>query len=147
LEGDFHFSNLLESYVCTGLGLIETKTIVHWVRTNANVELDAGTNTFASDLLPDLIAALRRTRKGDLVAVISGDPGVGPELEAWCRFTHNSLVDMAIEEGRTRWVLRCRQAPEQVGEDRPALACGFTPISTAISAATSRPHSPTHVLP
>ena len=89
------------------------------MRTNANVELDAGTKTFASGLLPDLIAALRRSRKGDLVAVISGDPSVGPELEAWCRFTHNSLVDMAVEEGRTRWVLRYGDAPEQVGEDRP----------------------------
>src|SRR6266850_2434692 len=89
------------------------------MRTNANVELDAGTKTFASGLLPDLIAALRRSRKGDLVAVISGDPSIGPELEAWCRFTRNSLVDVAIEEGRTRWMLRYGEAPEQVGEDRP----------------------------
>jgi hypothetical protein len=103
----------------TGLGFFEPKTIVHCMRTNANVELDAGTKTFASGLLPDLIAALRRSRKGDLVAVIGDDPGVGPELEAWCRFTHNSLVDMAVEEGRTRWVLRYGEAPKQVGEDRP----------------------------
>ena len=89
------------------------------MRTNANVELDAGTKTFASGLLPDLIAALRRSRKGDLVAVISSDPGIGPELEAWCRFTRNSLVDMAVEEGRTRWVLRYGEPPEDVGEDRP----------------------------
>src|SRR5216683_3916926 len=89
------------------------------MRTNANVELDAGTKTFASGLLPDLIAALRRSRKGDLVAVISGDPGIGPELEAWCRFTRNSLVDVAVEEGRTRWVLRYGEARENVGEDRP----------------------------
>ena len=89
------------------------------MRTNANVELDAGTKTFASGLLPDLIAALRRSRKGDLVAVISSDPNIGPDLEAWCRFTYNSLVDMAVDEGRTRWVLRYGEAPEQVGEDRP----------------------------
>src|SRR5256886_17110970 len=101
------------------LGFLEPKTIVHCMRTNPNVELDAGTKTFGSVLLPDVIAALRRSRKGDLVAVISGDPSVGPELEAWCRFTRNSLVDMAVEEGRTRWVLRYGEAPEQVGEDRP----------------------------
>src|SRR5258708_34451256 len=89
------------------------------MRTNANVELDAGTKTFASGLLPDLIAALRRSRKGDLVAVISGDPGIGPELETWCRFTRNSLVDIAVDEGRTRWVLRYGEALENVGEDRP----------------------------
>jgi pyruvate-formate lyase-activating enzyme len=103
----------------TDLGFLDANTIVHCMRTNANVELDAGTKTFASGLLPDLIAALRLSRKGDLVAVTSGDPGVGPELEAWCRITHNSLVDMAVEEGRTRWVLRYGEAPEQVGEDRP----------------------------
>src|SRR3977135_823560 len=105
--------------VHTGLGFFEKKPIVHCMRSNANVELDAGTKTFASGLLPDLIAALRRSRKGDLVAVISGDPSIGPELEAWCRFTCNSLVDIAVDEGRTRWVLRYGEAPEQVGEDRP----------------------------
>src|ERR1700681_2873028 len=88
------------------LGFLEPKPIVHRMKTNANVELDAGTKTFASGLLPDLIAALRLSRKGDLVAVISGDPGIGPELETWCRFTRNSLVDIAVEEGRTRWVVR-----------------------------------------
>jgi pyruvate-formate lyase-activating enzyme len=89
------------------------------MRINVNVELDAGTKIFASGLLPDLIAALRRSRKGDLVAVISDDPSIGPELEAWCRFTRNSLIDTAVEEGRTRWVLRYGEPPENVGEDRP----------------------------
>src|SRR5260221_12472927 len=101
------------------LGFLEPKTIVHRMKTNANVELDAGTKTFASGLLPDLIASLRLSRKGDLVAVISGDPGIGPELETWCRFTRNSLVDIAVEGGRTRWVLRYGEALENVGEDRP----------------------------
>jgi pyruvate-formate lyase-activating enzyme/TusA-related sulfurtransferase len=84
-----------------------------------SIELDASGKTFASGLLPDLIAALRRCRKGDLVAVISSDPDIGPELETWCRFTRNSLVDTAVEEGRTRWVLRYGEASEKVGEDRP----------------------------
>src|ERR1700676_2592006 len=89
------------------------------MKANANVELEAGTKTFASGLLPDLIAVLRRSQKGDLVAVVSGDPGIGPELEAWCRFTRNSLVDVAVEEGRTRWVLRYGEVPENIAEDRP----------------------------
>ncbi len=89
------------------------------MRINANVELDAGSKTFASGFLPELIAALRRSRKGDLVAVTSADPAIGPELEAWCRFTRNSLVDTEVEEGRTRWVLRYGEAPDDVGEDRP----------------------------
>jgi pyruvate-formate lyase-activating enzyme len=87
--------------------------------TTVKVELDAGSKTFASGLLPDLIAALRRVRKGDLVAVISSNPNLGHELEAWCRFTRNSLVDTAVEKGHTRWVLRYGEAPENVGEDRP----------------------------
>jgi pyruvate-formate lyase-activating enzyme len=86
---------------------------------NANIEIDAGHKTFASGLLPDLIAALRRSHKGDLIALISGNPSIGPALETWCRFTHNNLVDTTIEDGRTRWVLRYGEAPEDVGEDRP----------------------------
>jgi pyruvate-formate lyase-activating enzyme/TusA-related sulfurtransferase len=89
------------------------------MRTTANIELDAGTKTFASGLLPDLIAALRRSRKGDLLAVISDDPNVGPELEVWCRFTGNSLIGIQVAEGRRRWVLRYGEAPENVGEARP----------------------------
>ena len=89
------------------------------MKTSACIELDAGTKTFASGLLPDLIAALRRSRKGELVAVISSDPGIGPELETWCRFTRNSLIETAVEDGRTRWVLRYGEAPEGVGEYRP----------------------------
>ena len=85
----------------------------------ANHELDAGTKTFASGLLPDLIALLRRSRKGELVAVTSRDPNLGPELEAWCRFTRNSLIGTEVEAGRTRWVLRYGEAPEDTGEERP----------------------------
>ena len=87
--------------------------------TIADVEVDAGSKTFATGLLPELIAALRRCRRGDLVAVTSSDPALGAELEAWCRFTRNSLVDVAEEEGRTRWVLRHGEAPANVGGDRP----------------------------
>ena len=89
------------------------------MRMKANLELDAGAKTFASGLLADLIAVLRRSRKGDLIAVTSSDPGIGPELEAWCRFTRNGLIDIAVEDGRTRWLLRYGEASEIVGEDRP----------------------------
>jgi pyruvate-formate lyase-activating enzyme/TusA-related sulfurtransferase len=87
--------------------------------TNADIEVDAGSKTFGTGLLPELIAALRRCHKGDLVAVTSRDPALGPELEAWCRFTHNSLVDVAEVEGCTRWVVRHGEAPANVREDRP----------------------------
>jgi pyruvate-formate lyase-activating enzyme len=87
--------------------------------TNVAIELDAGEKTFASGLLTDLIALLRRSRKGELVAVTSHDPNLGPELEAWCRFTRNTLIDTEVEAGRTRWVLRHGEVPEDAKEDRP----------------------------
>jgi organic radical activating enzyme/TusA-related sulfurtransferase len=93
-------------------------TIVPSMTAKASVEVDAGSKTFATGLLPELISALRRSRKGDLVAVTSRDPAVGPELEAWCRFTRNSLVDVAQEKGRTRWVFRHGEAPANVELDR-----------------------------
>ena len=87
--------------------------------TKASIELDGGAKTFASGLLPELIAALRRSRKGDLVAVISSEPNVGAELEAWCRFTRNTLVDTTAEGGRMRWVVRYGEAPANADADRP----------------------------
>jgi hypothetical protein len=41
---------------------------------------EAGSKTPASGLLSDLIASLRRSRKGDLVAVTSFAPNIGSNL-------------------------------------------------------------------
>jgi len=73
----------------------------------ADVDLDIGRKTFTSGLLPELIAVLRRRRPGDLVAIVSDEPGVGPELATWCHFTGNPLVETTAEQGRSRWVFRC----------------------------------------
>lgn len=83
-----------------------------------DVQLDIGRKTFSSGLLPELIAVLGRSRPGDLVAVVGDDTSVGPELETWCRFTGNTLVESTVAQGRTRWVFRCGSAavPE---DDRP----------------------------
>lgn len=89
------------------------------MRIKANIELDAGDKSFATGLLPELISALRRCRPGDLLAVISSDSGLGTDLEAWCRFTRNGLVDAAVECGRNRWVIRCGEAPSNTDSDRP----------------------------
>jgi len=83
-----------------------------------SIEIDAGTRTFASGLLPELIAALRRCRPGDLLAVIGSEANIGVDLEAWCRFTRNTLIDTTTEAGRTRWVIRCGEAPA-ADTDRP----------------------------
>jgi pyruvate-formate lyase-activating enzyme len=85
----------------------------------ANIELDAGGKTFATGLLPDLIAALRRCRPGDLLAVISGQTNDGADLETWCRFTRNTLIGTSLEAGRTRWIIRCGAAPAEPDADRP----------------------------
>jgi pyruvate-formate lyase-activating enzyme/TusA-related sulfurtransferase len=89
------------------------------MRTKANIELDAGVKSFATGLLPELIAALRRCGPGDLLAVLSSEAGLGADLEAWCRFTRNTLVDTTVEVGRTRWVIRCGEAPANGDADRP----------------------------
>ena len=73
----------------------------------ADVDLDIGRKTFASGLLPELIAVLRRSQAGDLVAVVGDEERVGPELETWCRFTGNPLLEARTDKGRPRWVFRC----------------------------------------
>ena len=85
----------------------------------ADIDLDLGRKTFASGLLPELIAVLRRSRPGDLVAVISDEESVGPELEKWCRFTGNPLLEATDEKGRSRWVFRCGAVPAFPEDNRP----------------------------
>ena len=87
--------------------------------TKANIELNAGVKSFATGLLPELIAALRRCHPGDLLAVVSSEGDLGADLEIWCRFTHNTLVDTTCEGGRTRWMIRCGEAPANTDADRP----------------------------
>jgi hypothetical protein len=77
----------------------------------ADVDLDIGRKTFASGLLPELIAVLRRSHLGDLVAVVGDEEGVGPQLETWCRFTGNPLLEATVENGRARFVFRCGAVP------------------------------------
>lgn len=84
-----------------------------------NIELDAGGRTFADGLLADLIAALRRSRSGNLLAVTGDESAIGADLEAWCRFTGNSLIGSSIEAEGTRWVIRCGIAPADPDHARP----------------------------
>jgi len=85
----------------------------------ADIDLDIGRKTFASGLLPELIAALGRSRPGDLVAVAGEDRSIGPELETWCRFTGNPLVETTVDNNRTRWVVRCGAVPASAVDHRP----------------------------
>ena len=85
----------------------------------ADIDLDIRRKTFASGLLPELISVLRRSRPGDLVAVIGDEESVGPELQTWCRFTGNSLLEATLEKGRTRWVFRRGTVASTAEDDRP----------------------------
>jgi uncharacterized radical SAM superfamily Fe-S cluster-containing enzyme len=85
----------------------------------ADIHLDIGRKTFASGLLPELIAVLRRSRPGDLVAVVGDEESIGPGLEMWCRFTGNSLLEVMAEKGRARWVFRCGALSGSYADNRP----------------------------
>ena len=85
----------------------------------ADVELEIGRKTFASGLLPELIAVLRLCRPGDLIAIVGDKGDVGPELETWCRFTGNPLQEATTENGRSRWVFRCGAVSLPAEDNRP----------------------------
>lgn len=76
----------------------------------ADIDLDIGRKTFTSGLLPELIAALRRSRPGDLVALVADKESIRPELETWCPFTGNPLLEATVKNGRARFVFRCGSA-------------------------------------
>ena len=82
-------------------------------------ELDIGRKTFSSGLLPQLIAVLRRSQPGDLVALIGDEESIGPELETWCRFTGNALLEATVENGRARWVFRYGAVAVPAEDRRP----------------------------
>jgi hypothetical protein len=56
----------------------------------ANLDFDIGSKTFASGL-PELIAAPRRSRPGDLVAITAAETSIGVEMETRCRFTGHDI--------------------------------------------------------
>src|SRR5436305_2248922 len=83
------------------------------------INLDIGRKTFASGLLPDLLTVVRRSKQGDLVAVVGDHESIGPELERWCRFTGNSLLEATVEEGRRRWIFRVGTVVAPIEDNRP----------------------------
>ncbi len=74
-------------------------------RLPATVDLPPTEKDFASGLLVDLAAAMRRVRPGELVAItIRRD--LGDELDRWSRFTGNAIVGMTREPAGWRYVVR-----------------------------------------
>src|ERR1700750_899605 len=82
------------------------------------IEIEAGSKTFASGLLPDLIDAVRRSRPGNLFTIVGNDPELSEDLATWCRFTRNTLVETTKQANQTRWVIRCGEAPAESEADR-----------------------------
>ena len=89
------------------------------MRMDAHIEIDAGHKTFAGGLLPELIEAVRSSRRGDLIALTGDNPRLGADLELWCRLTNNALIETTTEESRIRWVIRCGEAPANAVDGRP----------------------------
>src|SRR3984893_15875957 len=85
----------------------------------ADIDLEIGRKTFGSGLLPELVAVLRRSRPGDLVAVVGDQESNGPELETWCRITGNPLLEATVEKGRARWVFRRGTVAVPPEDNRP----------------------------
>lgn len=81
--------------------------------------LEAGDRTFATGLLPDLIASLRRCGTGDLLGVSAVDGRIGEDLESWCRLTGNAIVETATTPAATVWTIRCGKPPEDFEPERP----------------------------
>ena len=92
------------------------------IRLDARVEVDAGTRTFGSGFLLDLLAALRRTTTGDLIAVTSREAGaLDTDLDVWSRLTGHAIVARTTGAEGTRWVIRHGAAPI---DDDPARPLG-----------------------
>jgi uncharacterized radical SAM superfamily Fe-S cluster-containing enzyme len=85
----------------------------------ADIDLDIGAKTFESGLLAELIAVMRSAQTGALVAVVGDKASVGPELETWCRFTGNALLEATTDKDRMRWVVRCGNTARLSEDSRP----------------------------
>ncbi len=84
----------------------------------ADVNLDIGRKSFASGLLPELIGALRRSEPGNLVALLGEDESIGPELETWCRFTGNPLLETSVRKRPHTMGLPVRRCSGASGNNR-----------------------------
>lgn len=92
----------------------------HTPRLPAATEIDAGTRTFASGLALELVDALRRSRRGDLIGVIGAEALIGADLERWAHLTGHSIVGSTPEgAARRRWVIRIGLVREPDQSERP----------------------------
>lgn len=86
----------------------------------ARYEIGPTTKTFASGLLLDLVAALRGSAGGDLIALTAGDASIEADLQAWSRMTGHAIVGRSGEKDGTRWVIRHGVAGGDLQDAPPA---------------------------
>ncbi|HEY8038988.1 MAG TPA: radical SAM protein [Polyangiaceae bacterium] len=84
-------------------------------RLRAAVELAPSGKDFATGLLVDLVAALRRAAPGELVAFTTSAP-IDEDVERWARFTGNALIAHTREPEGWRYVVRHGTAPVAAGD-------------------------------
>ncbi|MEO7135922.1 MAG: radical SAM protein [Vicinamibacterales bacterium] len=89
------------------------------VRVPARIEIGPTDKTFASGLLLELVAALRQSSAGDLIALTAVDAAIGPDLDAWSRLTGHAIVGQSVDNGATRWVIRHGAAVDDQQDARP----------------------------
>ncbi len=81
--------------------------------------VEAEARTFAEGVLPQLVAAMRRSAHGDLLCVTGTNPNLGRDLDLWCRFTRNTVVSVTEADGKTTWTIRCGELPGGFDAERP----------------------------
>jgi hypothetical protein len=75
-------------------------------RLAAKIELGPTDRSLGGSLLVDLVAALRSTREGELVALTATHAAIGDDLGRWARLTGNSIVGTTDEPEGRRFVIR-----------------------------------------
>ena len=66
---------------------------------NPDVTYDAGP-TGCGELIMNLFLTMRKMDKGQIIEVVSYDPGAREDLPAWCRMQKHTLLDRQ-DEGKT----------------------------------------------
>jgi len=50
--------------------------------------------------------AMKTHQSGDVVEVLTTDPGSVPDFNAWCRKTGNEMLESSVQDGVHRFVIR-----------------------------------------
>jgi uncharacterized Fe-S cluster-containing radical SAM superfamily protein len=88
-------------------------------RDAAATTIDAGARRFGEGVLPELLVTLARSTQGDLIQVTGTNAELGHDLDLWCRFTRNTVIDVTEADGQTTWTIRRGELPQGFNGERP----------------------------